>query len=78
VGAGAVLGVAEDGRPNQEQPEVLAHGITIIGKNSRIPAHQRIGTNCLVGMMVGPDDFPSRVLADGTALRGAASEHPVR
>ena len=78
VGAGAVLGAAEDGRPNQEQPEVLAHGITLIGKNSRSPAHQRIGTNCLVGMMVGPDDFPSRVLADGTALRGAASEHPVR
>lgn len=78
VGAAAVLGVAEDGRVNSEEPEVLCHGITIVGKNARFPAHQRVGTNCLIGMMVGPDDFTSRSLPDGAALRSAHAEHPVR
>jgi glucose-1-phosphate adenylyltransferase len=78
VGATAVLGIGEDGRCNSEEPEVLNHGITIVGKNARIPAHQRIGTNCLIGMMVGPEDFTARALPDGTALRSVHAEHPVR
>jgi glucose-1-phosphate adenylyltransferase len=78
VGASAVLGIAEDGRPNEEQPDVLAHGITLVGQGTRIPAHQRIGTNCLIGMLVGPEEFHLRALPDGTALRGAHAEHPVR
>jgi glucose-1-phosphate adenylyltransferase len=78
VGASAIVGRAEDGRPNEEQPDVLAHGITLVGQNARIPAHQRIGTNCLVGMMVGPEDFHTRTLPDGSALRSVHSEHPVR
>lgn len=78
VGAGAVIGCAESGRANDEQPDVLSHGITLVGQNTRIPAHQRVGTNCLLGMMVEPDDFPSRKLADGSTLRGDHLEHPVR
>jgi len=78
VGASAVIGIAEDGRPNEEQPEVLMDGITVVGQNARVPAHQRIGTNCLIGMMAGPDDFTSRTLADGTALRPTHADHPVR
>lgn len=78
VGSSAVIGIAEDGRPNDEQPEVLSAGITLAGQNARIPAHQRVGTNCLLGMMVVPEDFQARVLADGTALRSAQAEHPVR
>ena len=78
VGASAVLGIADGGRPNEEQPDVLAHGITVVGQGTRIPAHQRIGTNCLIGMLVGPEEFLLRALPDGTALRGAHAEHPVR
>lgn len=78
VGASAVVGVAEDNRPNEEQPDVLSYGITIVGQGTRIPAHQRIGTNCLVGMLVSPEEFTQRVLRDGTALRSPHAEHPVR
>ena len=78
VGAAARVGVREDGRANEEQPDVLACGITLVGQGARLPAHQRIGTNCLVGMHVGPEDFRSRALADGTALRTVHAEHPVR
>jgi glucose-1-phosphate adenylyltransferase len=78
VGASAVVGLAEDGRHNEEQPDVLGCGITLVGQGARVPAHQRIGTNCLIGMHVGPEDFQVRALTDGTALRGMRAEHPVR
>ncbi len=78
VGASATIGIAGDNRPNEEQPDVLSHGITIVGQGTRIPAHQQIGTNCLVGMMVGPEEFAQRVVPDGTALRSVHAEHTVR
>ncbi len=78
IGSRAQIGVAGDGRANLEQPEVLRYGITVVGKDARIPAHQIVGTNCLVDMLAGPDDFAQRQLADGTALRTQRSHHPVR
>jgi len=78
VGAAAQVGIADDGRPNQEEPEVLCHGITLVGMNARIPAHQRLGTNGLVDMMAGPENFPMRVLPDGSSVRRAQATHPVR
>jgi len=78
IGTGARVGAREDGRPNEEQPEVLSCGITMIGKDARIPAHQRLGTNCLIDMLIGADDFPKRTLPDGTALRTNRVHHPVR
>jgi glucose-1-phosphate adenylyltransferase len=78
VGASARIGGAESGAANEEQPDVLAHGITLVGQGARIPAHQRVGTNCLIGMLAGPEDFRARTLPDGTSLRGASVGHPVR
>ena len=78
VGSKAQLGVASDGRHNTEQPEVLRHGITVVGKDARIPAHQVVGTNCLIDMMAGPEDFEHRRLQDGTSLRTQRAHHPVR
>jgi glucose-1-phosphate adenylyltransferase len=78
VGAGAHIGIAEDGRANEEQPDVLSSGVTVVGKEARIPARQRIGTNCLIDMLASPDDFKSRQLPDGVALRVNRLRHPVR
>jgi glucose-1-phosphate adenylyltransferase len=78
VGTKAQVGVAEDSRPNEEQPEVLQHGITVVGKDARIPAQQIIGTNCLIDMLAAADDFHHRKLPDGTALRTHRVHHPVR
>ncbi len=78
MGSKALLGVPGDGRANLEQPDVLRHGITVVGKEARIPAHQQVGTNCLVDMLAGPADFGHRSLADGTALRTQRVHHPVR
>jgi len=78
VGPKAQLGVAGDGRANLEQPEVLRYGITVVGKDAKIPAHQVVGTNCLVDMLAGADDFTQRHLPDGSALRTQRLHHPVR
>ena len=78
VGSRAQIGVADDGRANLEQPEVLRYGITVVGKDARIPSHHVVGTNCLIDMLAGPEDFEHRHLADGTALRTQRLHHPVR
>jgi len=49
-----------------------------VGKDARIPSHQSVGTNCLVDMLAGPEDFEHRHLPDGTALRTQRLHHPVR
>ncbi len=78
VGSNAQVGIADDGRANEEQPEVLKHGITVIGKDARIPARQIVGTNCLIDMLASAKDFGHRRLADGSALRTHRTHHPVR
>ncbi|UCE02181.1 MAG: glucose-1-phosphate adenylyltransferase [Candidatus Latescibacterota bacterium] len=78
VGSKARIGVAGDGRINEEQPKVLQSGITVVGKDARIPAHQVIGTNCLIDMLTSPDDFHHRKLPDGTSLRTNRAHHTVR
>jgi len=77
VGSKAQIGVLGDGRANLEQPDVLRYGITLVGKEARIPAHQIVGTNCLVDMLASPHDFEQRHLPDGTALRTSRAHHTV-
>ena len=78
VGAGAQVGAGDASQPNHDQPDVLNSGITVIGKEARIPARQVIGTNCLVDMLTGSSDFPKRVVADGSAIRSRRAHHTVR
>ena len=78
VGAGAQVGAGDASQPNRDQPDVLNAGITVIGKEARIPARQVIGTNCLVDMLTGSSDFPKRVVADGSAIRSRRAHHTVR
>jgi glucose-1-phosphate adenylyltransferase len=68
VGAAAHLGVSSDGTANQEQPDILGHGITLVGKGATIPARQIVGTNCLIDMLAGPGDF-DRPCAESSAVR---------
>ena len=78
VGAGAQIGSGDASQPNVDQPDVLYAGITIIGKEARIPARQVIGTNCRVDMMAGSHDFGKRVVADGQSILTEREQHTVR
>lgn len=48
VGQGTVVGWGDDMKPNEEEPDNLSSGITLVSKGSQIPADIRIGRNCKI------------------------------
>jgi glucose-1-phosphate adenylyltransferase len=74
VGAGAIVGDGEDRAiPNEDEPELLTTGITVVGERARIPAGARIGRNCLVAPSVTEEDFTSLVVPSGSSVRRQAT-----
>jgi glucose-1-phosphate adenylyltransferase len=67
IGVGAIIGEGGDNsRPNREFPKHLYTGITLIGKETVVPAQIRIGRNCIVHPRHEEGDYGSmRELADG-------------
>ena len=55
VGRNAKLGYGVDFRPNEDHASIMASGVTVIGRNSHIPADSVIGRNCLVHTPGGAD-----------------------
>lgn len=67
VGHDVVIGAGENlTTVNKAYPKHLYTGITLIGKQARIPAGTTIGRNCIVPFEYDKDDFNgSKVLPDG-------------
>lgn len=57
VGQGAHVGSGEVSVPNRASPHALSSGVTVVGKNTRIPAGTDIGRNCIVYPNLSHDDF---------------------
>jgi glucose-1-phosphate adenylyltransferase len=71
VGAGAKVGYGKERDPN---PTVdLKRGLTVVGKNTVIPARIRIGRNCAVAADLGADDWQETQIPSGTNV-GIADE----
>ena len=60
VGAEAVVGEGADLRPNRNEPERLYAGLTLVGKQARIPRGVRIGRNCRIDPGAVERDFGRR------------------
>lgn len=65
VGKGAVVGEGSPAVPNALQPEYLDFGMTLIGRDTSIPAGISIGTNCLVAGSRETGRIPRRDIPDG-------------
>lgn len=65
VGDGAAL------RPNRSEPERLFSGLTLVGKQARVPARARIGRNCRIDPGVIESDFPRLRVAAGDTVAHA-------
>ena len=66
VGAGAIVGHGEDRWiANDEEPDRLTTGITVIGKRAVIPPGTRLGRNVRVDTDVSADDFTSLDIPSG-------------
>jgi glucose-1-phosphate adenylyltransferase len=67
IGAGAVVGTGDESVANQQAPDKLAAGITVVGKGAYLPDGVRIGRNVLINSERDERHFP----ADGIVPDGA-------
>jgi glucose-1-phosphate adenylyltransferase len=69
VGSGAVVGTGDETIKNEQMPDRLFAGITVIGKNAVIPDRAQIGRNVLINSRRDIEDFPpDGIVADGKSV----------
>ncbi len=69
VGAGTVIGQGDPDTPNEQMPDRLNTGITVVGKGAEIPEGSRIGCNVLINSGRREEEFPEdRVVPDGKTI----------
>jgi glucose-1-phosphate adenylyltransferase len=74
VGRGARVGDGNDLTPNCACPEHLSSGLTIVGKQARIPEGAKIGRNVRIGSQVSEILFPGREVASGAVIQAPGVE----
>jgi glucose-1-phosphate adenylyltransferase len=69
IGSNALVGHGDDNTANQDLPEMLNTGLTIIGKDAVVPAKLEIGRNVVIHSGCGATDFgKKKKLASGVSL----------
>ncbi len=69
IGAGAQVGVDDEAnRPNVNMPDVLNTGLTLVGKQARVPAGTVIGRNCVIRPYTPEDKFPESSIPSGSSI----------
>jgi glucose-1-phosphate adenylyltransferase len=68
IGPGARVGVGDDDTPNWLEPERLNTGITLVGRNARVPADVTIGRNVLIAPNIKEQDFTSSAIPSGESV----------
>jgi glucose-1-phosphate adenylyltransferase len=76
VGKNAYVGYGDDWAPNDERPDIVNCGITIVGKRARLPNYLRIGRNCVIGPNVVPGPAAEGYIASGTTMRATERRFP--
>lgn len=78
IGPRCCIGCGDDYTANQEEPEYLNTGITIVGKGARIPSDVKIGRNCRIGCWVESADFTSKLIpSGGSVAKKSPGRHPI-
>jgi len=68
IGAGTQIGVGEDMSPNQQMPDKLNTGITVVGSGAHVPGGLTIGRNVLINCDRLESDFPGPEIASGETV----------
>jgi glucose-1-phosphate adenylyltransferase len=69
VQEGAYVGFGDDNTPNNDEPQILNTGITLVGKGATVPKGMKIGRNCRVATWLEAGDYPSAdYLPSGSAV----------
>ncbi len=67
IGAGSRLGFGED-IPNMLDPRRVNTGITLVGKNARVPPNVTIGRNVIIAPEVQEHEFPGHLIPSGETV----------
>ncbi len=70
VGGGARVGAGEDNTPNRRWPERLNTGLTVAGKDARIPAGVVVGRNVIIFPNVTDRAYPGPEVPSGETIGG--------
>jgi glucose-1-phosphate adenylyltransferase len=68
IGAGTFVGYGDDMTPNQQMPDKLNTGITVVGAGAHIPGGLVIGRNVLVHSERLESDFPAAEIRSGETV----------
>lgn len=68
VGAGALVGYGDDNTPNQQTPDLLNTGLTLIGRGAQLPAMVQVGRNVVVRPRIQEGMFNSSTVASGMTV----------
>jgi glucose-1-phosphate adenylyltransferase len=74
VGSGVHLGFGEDYAPNLDQAQRLRTGISLVGKNTLVPAGIIVGRNVVIGCDLPESAIPGPIIASGTTVDVPSSE----
>jgi len=69
IGEGARVGSTQGKGVNKEYPDLLSSGITVIGRNTRLPANLQVGCNCILYPNKVETDFKMTPIADGRTIK---------
>lgn len=65
----AMVGFGDDFTPNEERPDLLANGITVLGKSITVPKNMVIGRNCRIFNTAKLEDVKDLIVYSGTTLK---------
>ena len=65
VGANTRIGFGKADTPNRRYPKLLTSGITIVGRDAKIPSDIKISKNCIIGPALSKKDFTRDFYATG-------------
>lgn len=63
-----VVGYGDDNSPNQELPNALNTGLTVVGKGAHLPQGVRLGRNVVIQPFRQEDDFANTLVQSGETL----------
>jgi glucose-1-phosphate adenylyltransferase len=75
IGSGCWIGCGEDYTPNEDEPDNLNSGITLIGKGAKLPPGLRVGRNCRIDPGAKETDFSTLSIPSGSSV---AAKEPVQ
>ena len=64
----ALVGYGDDNTPNQQLPNALNTGLTVIGKGACLPGGVRIGRNVVIDAFRQESEFPGPVIESGQTV----------